>query len=386
MFFILGRQVYCTAVRGTAVPNLKQCIALGFARSPTCGVFVCSAGYRVYEIPSSRTSNYNCTRFKSSSTRRDAFESYHARSSAVADPRTLPEKCVQMAPSTLQPYLRLMRADRPIGTWLLMWPGAWSIGLATQAGCLPDLKLLALFGAGAFLMRGAGCTINDMWDRNIDKKVERTKCRPLASHQLSMFDALVFTGGQLGLSALILVQLNWYSIVLGASSVILVSLYPAMKRITYWPQLTLGLTINWGALLGWAAVHGSCDWSVVLPLYTASLCWTLIYDTIYAHQASDKVDDAVIGMKSTALKFGDRTKRYLCLFSTGMVGNLVVCGLASGQSWPFYVAVVATGAHLANQVYTLKLDEPADCARKFVSNRQIGFVMFLGILCSSLVR
>lgn len=381
IMFMLGKQVCCTAARCAALSCLKGAQVLGKSARR---VFACSAGDRVGDRSKLRTSNYTCTRLKSSSTRRDALASYGAQSRTAADRRTWPEKCVQLTPTTLQPYLRLMRADKPIGTWLLMWPGAWSIGLATQAGCLPDLKLLALFGAGAFLMRGAGCTINDMWDRNVDSKVERTKHRPLAANQVSMFDALVFTGGQLGLSALILLQLNWYSIVLGASSVILVSLYPAMKRITYWPQVTLGLTINWGALLGWAAVHGSCDWSVVVPLYVASLCWTLIYDTIYAHQ--DKVDDAVIGMKSTALKFGSRTKRYLCLFSTSMVGNLVVCGLVSGQCWPYYAAVVATGVHLANQVYTLKLDEPADCARKFVSNRQIGFIMFLGILCSSLVR
>uniref|UniRef100_V5H9C4 4-hydroxybenzoate polyprenyltransferase, mitochondrial n=2 Tax=Ixodes ricinus TaxID=34613 RepID=V5H9C4_IXORI len=383
MLFMLGKPVCCIAGRGIALPCLKRCSATDMGMS-ACRLFVvCSAGDRVSERWSAKTSNYGCVgRFKSSSTRRDA--PYGARSNAVSERRTLPERLVHMAPTTLQPYLRLMRADKPIGTWLLMWPGAWSISLASQAGCLPDLKLLALFGAGAFLMRGAGCTINDMWDRNIDSKVERTKYRPLAADQLSMFDALVFTGGQLGLSTLILLQLNWYSIVLGASSVILVTLYPAMKRITYWPQLTLGLTINWGALLGWAAVHGSCDWSVVLPLYAASLCWTLIYDTIYAHQ--DKVDDALLGMKSTALKFGPRTKRFLSLFSTSMVGNLALCGLASGQCWPYYAAVVATGAHLANQIYTLNLNDPADCARKFVSNRQIGFIMFLGILSSGLVR
>lgn len=323
-----------------------------------------------------------CASYRSS-IRKDVLES-HAVQRTVAQHRTLPERCVQATPAKVQPYLRLMRADKPIGTWLLVWPGAWSISLAAEAGSLPDLKLLALFGAGAFLMRGAGCTINDMWDRNIDKKVERTKYRPLATGELSMFDALVFTGGQLGLSTLILLQLNWYSIVLGASSVLLVTLYPAMKRITYWPQITLGLTINWGALLGWSAVHGVCNWMVVLPLYAAAMSWTLIYDTIYAHQ--DKADDAVIGMKSTALKFGSNTKKYLCLFSTSMVSNLVVCGLTSGQCWPYYTAVLVTGAHLAHQIYHLNLDDPADCGRKFVSNRQIGFILFLGIVCSSLVR
>lgn len=298
--------------------------------------------------------------------------------------RTFPERLVQAAPDRLQPYLRLMRLDKPIGTWLVMLPGAWSIGLAADPGCLPDLKLLAMYAAGAVLMRGAGCTINDMWDRDIDRKVERTKNRPLASGELSMFDALVFTGGQLALSTLILLQLNWYTIVLGASSVTLVTLYPIMKRVTYWPQVTLGLTINWGALMGWAAVKGSCDWSAVLPLYAAAMSWTLIYDTIYAHQ--DKQDDAVIGMKSTALKFGDKTKRYLWMFSASMVSNLVLAGLASGQSWPFYLAAAATGAHLARQIHTLNLDDAGDCAKKFVSNRQIGFLVFLGIICGNLVK
>ncbi|KAL3249639.1 hypothetical protein MRX96_055851 [Rhipicephalus microplus] len=303
---------------------------------------------------------------------------------ALAVHRTFPERVVHAAPEKLQPYLRLMRLDKPIGTWLVMLPGAWSIGLAADPGCLPDLKLLAMYAAGALLMRGAGCTINDMWDRDIDRKVERTKNRPLASGELSLFDAFVFTGGQLALSSLILLQLNWYTIVLGASSVALVALYPVMKRITYWPQVMLGLTINWGALMGWAAVKGSCDWSAVLPLYAAAMSWTLIYDTIYAHQ--DKHDDAVIGMKSTALKFGDKSKRYLWLFSASMVSNLVLAGLTSGQSWPFYLAAAATGAHLARQIHTLNLDDPGDCAKKFVSNRQVGYLVFLGIVCGSLVK
>lgn len=322
-------------------------------------------------------------RFKSSS-RRDAPQTFRTAHGTFSVHRTLPERFVQAMPERLQPYLRLMRLDKPIGTWLVMLPGAWSIGLAADPGCLPDLKLLAMYAAGAVLMRGAGCTINDMWDRDIDRKVERTKNRPLASGQLSMFDALVFTGGQLALSTLILLQLNWYTIVLGASSVSLVTLYPIMKRFTYWPQVMLGLTINWGALMGWAAVKGSCDWSAVLPLYAAAMSWTLIYDTIYAHQ--DKLDDSAIGVKSTALKFGAKTKRYLWLFSTSMVGNLALAGLASDQCWPFYLATVATGAHLAHQIYTLDLDNPSDCARKFASNRQIGFLVFLGIFCSSLCK
>ncbi|XP_077157131.1 4-hydroxybenzoate polyprenyltransferase, mitochondrial isoform X2 [Paroedura picta] len=191
---------------------------------------------------------------------------------------------VNAAPAALQPYLRLMRLDKPIGTWLLYLPCTWSIGLAAEPGCLPSLYTLLLFGTGAVLMRGAGCTINDMWDQDYDKKVARTACRPLAAGKISTFQSLVFLGGQLTLALGILLCLNYYSIVLGAASLSLVVTYPLMKRITYWPQLVLGLTFNWGALLGWSAIRGSCDWSVCLPLYFSGVLWTLIYDTIYAHQ------------------------------------------------------------------------------------------------------
>ncbi|XP_064483313.1 4-hydroxybenzoate polyprenyltransferase, mitochondrial-like [Ornithodoros turicata] len=319
-----------------------------------------------------------------SSDKKHAPLAYDPRVTHVASKRTLADRFVSSCPEELQPYLRLMRLDKPIGSWLLAWPGFWSIGLAAESGSLPDLWLLTLFGAGAVLMRGAGCTINDMWDRDIDKKVERTKNRPLARGDLTRFDALVFAGGLLALSDIILLQLNWYSIVLGASSLMLVTVYPLMKRITYWPQLALGLTFNWGALLGWAAVHGSCDWTVVLPLYMATMSWTLVYDTIYAHQ--DRVDDAIIGMKSTALKFGKQTKPWLWAFACSMVGNLTLCGWTSGQSWPFYLATIATAGHLATQIKTLKLDDAGDCGRKFVANRQVGFIMFLGIICSSLLK
>lgn len=144
--------------------------------------------------------------------------------------------------------------------------------------------MLCLFAAGAFIMRGAGCTINDMWDKDIDVRVERTKDRPLANGDLTQFDALVFLSGQLGIGLLVLLQLNWYSILLGASSLGLVVVYPLMKRITYWPQLMLGMTFNWGALLGWSATQGSVLWQACLPLYAAGVCWTIVYDTIYAHQ------------------------------------------------------------------------------------------------------
>ncbi|KAF3851376.1 hypothetical protein F7725_013148 [Dissostichus mawsoni] len=171
---------------------------------------------------------------------------------------------VNSAPRPIQPYLRLMRLDKPIGTWLLYLPCAWSIALAADPGHLPHLGILTLFGTGALLMRGAGCTINDMWDKDFDKKVSRTATRPIASGEISQRQALVFLGGQLSLALCVLLCLNYYSIALGAASLSLVISYPLMKRITYWPQFVLGLTFNWGALLGWSAVKGFCDWSVCL--------------------------------------------------------------------------------------------------------------------------
>ncbi|CAK9804445.1 4-hydroxybenzoate polyprenyltransferase, mitochondrial [Anthophora plagiata] len=288
------------------------------------------------------------------------------------------------SPAKIQPYLKLIRIDKPIGSWLLFWPCGWSIAMAAPPGALPDLQLLALFGMGAFVMRGAGCTINDMWDQDIDGMVARTKDRPLVTGEISPLQSLIFLGSQLTLGLLILLQLNLYSIILGASSLVLVILYPVMKRVTYWPQLILGMTFNWGALLGWSAVHGSCDWSVCLPLYTAGICWTLLYDTIYAHQ--DKMDDVIIGVKSTALKFGDKTKIYLSGFSAAMITGLVTSGLLITQTWPYYAAVGLVGTHLANQIYSLDINNPKDCAKKFISNHRVGMILFGGIILGNLMR
>ncbi|XP_028270113.1 4-hydroxybenzoate polyprenyltransferase, mitochondrial [Parambassis ranga] len=289
---------------------------------------------------------------------------------------------VNAAPAAVQPYLRLMRLDKPIGTWLLYLPCTWSIALAADPGCLPDLGMLTLFGTGALLMRGAGCTINDMWDKDFDKKVSRTASRPIASGQISRMQALVFLGGQLSLALGILLCLNYYSIVLGAASLSLVVIYPLMKRITYWPQFVLGLTFNWGALLGWSAVKGSCDWSVCLPLYISGVMWTLIYDTIYAHQ--DKEDDIKVGVKSTALRFQEHTKPWLCGFTVAMMSGLVVAGINSGQTFPYYAVLGTVATHLAHQIYTLDINKPENCWKEFVSNRNLGLLLFLGIVAGNL--
>ncbi|XP_058523092.1 4-hydroxybenzoate polyprenyltransferase, mitochondrial isoform X2 [Ochotona princeps] len=269
-------------------------------------------------------------------------------------------------------------------TWLLYLPCTWSIGLAAEPGCFPDWYLLSLFGAGAVLMRGAGCTINDMWDQDYDKKVTRTANRPIAAGHISTFQSFVFLGGQLTLALCVLLCLNYYSIALGAASLLLVVTYPLMKRITYWPQLALGLTFNWGALLGWSAVQGSCEPSVCLPLYFSGVMWTLIYDTIYAHQ--DKRDDALLGLKSTALRFRENTKQWLGGFGVAMLGALSLAGMSCHQTAPYYAAVVAVGAHLAHQIHTLDIHRPEDCWDKFTSNRTVGLILFLGIVLGNLQK
>jgi 4-hydroxybenzoate polyprenyltransferase len=291
---------------------------------------------------------------------------------------------VNRSSQRIKPYLKLMRLDSPTGTLLLYWPCGWSIAMAAEAGCLPDPWMLALFGTGAVLMRGAGCTINDMWDKDIDSKVSRTKGRPLVTGEVSQREALIFLAGQLSLSLGVLLQLNWYSVFLGASSLALVVVYPLMKRITHWPQFVLGMTFNWGALLGWSAVHGHCDWAVCLPLYTAGICWTVLYDTIYAYQ--DIADDKLLGMKSTAIKFGDNTKYWLSFFGTGMISGLVASGMQCDQTWPYYLSVIYVASHLADQIYSLDIKSPADCKRKFMSNQRVGLFLFIGIVLGTLLK
>eukprot|EP00079_Xenopus_tropicalis_P011033 XP_002936501.1 PREDICTED: 4-hydroxybenzoate polyprenyltransferase, mitochondrial [Xenopus tropicalis] len=285
-------------------------------------------------------------------------------------------------PKNVQPYLKLMRLDKPIGTWLLYLPCTWSISLAAEPGSFPDLHMLALFGTGAVLMRGAGCTINDMWDKDFDKKVQRTASRPIAAGDISQFQSLVFLGGQLSLALSVLLSLNYYSIALGAASLSLVVSYPLMKRITYWPQLVLGMTFNWGCLLGWSAVKGSCDWSVCLPLYVSGIMWTLIYDTIYAHQ--DKKDDVLVGVKSTALRFNEQTKQWLSGFTVAMMTGLTVTGMSCDQTFPYYIAVALIGAQLTHQIYTLDINSAEDCWKKFSSNRNVGILLFIGIVLGNL--
>ncbi|KAF5297095.1 hypothetical protein FQA39_LY02675 [Lamprigera yunnana] len=296
----------------------------------------------------------------------------------------LPVRIVNSAPISIRPYLKLSRLDKPVGSWLLFWPCAWSIASAAAPGTLPDLYMLLLFGTGALVMRGAGCTINDMWDRDIDKKVHRTQNRPLVNSSISMKQSWMFLAGQLSVGLVILLQLNWYSIFFGASSLGLVITYPLMKRFTYWPQFMLGLTFNWGALLGYSAVQGFVNFPVCVPLYMAGVCWTLVYDTIYAHQ--DRTDDLLIGMKSTAILFGKNTKLYLSAFSVSMIANLILSGVMNTQTWPYYVALAILSSHIASQIVTLNIDNVQNCASNFTSNVNVGLILFCGIVLGNLLK
>lgn len=230
----------------------------------------------------------------------------------------------------------------------MFWPCSWSIALSAAPSTLPDLSMMAIFASGAIIMRSAGCTINDMWDKDIDSKVQRTSTRPLVTKELTHLDAWFFLGGQLGIGLLLLLELNWNAILLGASSLGLVIIYPLMKRITNWPQFVLGMTFNWGALLGYCAVHGDVNWAACLPLYTAGICWTIIYDTIYAHQ--DRVDDLIVGVKSTALRFGRDTKKWLTAFTGVMHTSLITTGLVCDMTWPYYASLSIIAAHIGHQV------------------------------------
>lgn len=230
----------------------------------------------------------------------------------------------------------------------------------------------------AVFCRSAGCTINDLWDRDLDYRVERTKQRPLASGELGTNQAIVFLGGQLTLGLGVLLSLNVECIKLGFAVMPLVVSYPLMKRYTNWPQAVLGLTFNWGAIMGWAAVHGSVSWPHVLPLYGAGVCWTMVYDTLYGHQ--DKQDDKRLGIRSTALLFGDQTKPILAGFAAASVALLGTAGHAVGLSWPFYAGTMAAAGHMAWQIGSADLENPPELFKRFKSNQELGTLVFASIV------
>ncbi|HEX9073443.1 MAG TPA: 4-hydroxybenzoate octaprenyltransferase [Pseudolabrys sp.] len=288
-----------------------------------------------------------------------------------------------LAPPFSRPYLRLARLDRPIGSWLLLMPCWWSVGLAgMHEGRFPGLWPIVLFFVGAFAMRGAGCTWNDLVDRNLDGLVERTRSRPIPSKQVTIAQATTFMLAQALVGLLVLIQFNHFTVVTGFASLLVVVIYPFMKRITYWPQIFLGLAFSWGALMGWPAAFGRLDWPA-LVLYAGSICWVIGYDTIYAHQ--DREDDLLIGIKSTALLFGERTRPMLTSFYVAAVVLIAGAGLMAGGGIFFMIGLIAFAGHLAWQVTRLDIDDPEHCLMLFKSNRDAGLILFGAMLIDAAV-
>ena len=289
------------------------------------------------------------------------------------------------APQWSRPYLRLSRLDRPIGSWLLLMPCWWSAALAAGITQSVDKlpRILALFFVGAFVMRGAGCTWNDITDRDLDARVERTRSRPIPAGQVSVSQATAFLVVQALIGLAVLLQFNAFAVAAGIASLIIVAVYPFMKRITWWPQVVLGLAFSWGALMGFAVILGRID-APALALYAGSIAWVIGYDTIYAHQ--DTEDDALIGIKSTARLFGARTGLALNVFyglAVVLIGAAVAVAGAGALAW---VGLAAFAAHLAWQIKRLRIDDPALCLRLFKSNRDAGLLLFAGLLADAAMR
>lgn len=289
------------------------------------------------------------------------------------------------APVWSRPYLRLARYDRPIGSWLLLMPCWWSAALA--AGVAHDVRSLPLvvllFFIGAFVMRGAGCTWNDITDRDLDAKVERTRSRPIPAGQVTVTQAVVFMVLQALIGLAVLLQFNRFAVMTGIASLLIVAIYPFMKRITWWPQVVLGLAFSYGALMGFAVTLERID-ATAIALYAGSIAWVIAYDTIYAHQ--DAEDDALIGVKSTARLFGARTHRALVIFYGVAVLLIGVAFALAGARWPAWIGLAAFALHLAWQVRRLDISNPALCLRIFKSNRDAGLILFASLVVDAMLR
>ena len=283
---------------------------------------------------------------------------------------------VSRMPSAWQPYLLLARVDRPIGTWLLFLPGLWGILLA-GAPVEATIRLIVLFAIGSLAMRAAGCVLNDLWDRDIDRQVARTAGRPLASGALRPRQALAFLAVLLLIGLGVLLQLDPLAQMLGVGSLVLVAVYPLAKRVTWWPQLMMGFTFGFGAPMGYAAASGQID-AAWVALYAAAILWDLGFDTIYAHQ--DREDDALVGVHSTALLFGERTRPFLAACYAAAMLALILAGALAGLSVWFYVAVLVPIYLLAWQVAALDIYDPALCLKLFRANREVGLAIALAIL------
>jgi 4-hydroxybenzoate polyprenyltransferase len=289
------------------------------------------------------------------------------------------------APPWSRPYLRLARLDRPIGSWLLLLPCWWSAALASSlAHDVSRLPIIiALFFVGAFAMRGAGCTWNDITDRDLDAKVERTRSRPIPAGQVGVRQAFAFLAVQALIGLAVLLQFNRFAVMTGIASLAIVAVYPFMKRITWWPQVVLGLAFSWGALMGFAVVLGQIG-PPALFLYAGSIAWVIGYDTIYAHQ--DTEDDALIGVKSTARLFGARTHRALIVFYSLAVILIGAAMSSTGAGAFAWIGLAAFAAHLGWQIARLDIGDPALCLRVFKSNRDAGLLLFAGLLVDAALR
>ena len=295
------------------------------------------------------------------------------------------EGWISRLPDKWQPYAILMRLDRPIGWWLLLLPGWWGIMLGANGVTgmyVADWRLMALFLIGAIIMRGAGCIINDLWDRDLDKQVERTKMRPLASGQISMLNAIMFLFFMLFTAFIILLQTSWVTIMLGMLSLVFVATYPLMKRVTWWPQAYLGITFNFSALMGWGAATHHLGWEPFL-LYAAGFFWTLGYDTIYAHQ--DKADDEIIGIKSTALLFGERSKFWVSLFYAMAFALIFLASVMAGSGLISLALLTLPAIHLFRQILDWEMDDPENSLLVFKSNRNFGLLVLLSFAVSDVI-
>ncbi len=286
-------------------------------------------------------------------------------------------------PAAWRPYLQLARLDRPAGIWLILLPCWWGVALAVPPSgrAFPDLVLMTLFALGALVMRGAGCTYNDIVDRDIDARVERTRGRPLPSGALSVRAAWIFAIALSLIGLVVLLCFNNLTIILGIASLTIVAAYPFAKRVTFWPQLVLGLAFNWGALMGYAAATNTLAWPTAF-LYIAGIFWTLGYDTVYAHQ--DKEDDALIGVKSSALALGRRTRSFLAVVYGLALVFVTLAGWTAGMGAGLWLGLCAVALHFGWQVWQLDIDDPANCLKLFRANRGAGFLIFLALLLGGL--
>ena len=288
---------------------------------------------------------------------------------------------LRLLPAWARPFGRLSRWDRPIGIWLLMLPCWWSAALGTGADWGRLAGWMALFALGALAMRGAGCTWNDIVDRKIDAQVERTRGRPLPSGEVKLRNALIWTALQSLVGVAILFKLNKFAGGVALASLVLVAIYPTMKRLTSWPQFVLGLAFSWGALVGFAAVTGTLSWATV-ALYVGGVAWTMVYDTIYAMQ--DQRDDAVIGVRSTARRFAAAPRRWLTLFAVLTLVAWALAGYLAGLRPLYFASLLAIALHFAWQIAFLKPHDQADCLAKFKANAWLGLLLTAGIIAGHL--